>query len=243
MENFINPKLFTEILVEAFGENISLPLAFGYSDTPIAETQKVGGCLFKMLDAARKGTPVSLSADNVACGGGQFYTGFSEMPDRIPNFVSLKEKYKQTPEMVKEFINAVDQRLAEKPYLNFVRIDQAETFNDMEGLLFYATPDVLSGLAAWTYFDNNNADAVSAPFGSGCSSMITMAVRENRIKGNRVFIGLFDPSVRPYVNANELGFVIPRNRFATMQYTLRECCLFDTHGWSKVRERINGTEK
>ncbi len=242
MEEFISPKILVETLRQAFGEGVSLPLVFGYNDKPIAETEKVGGCLFKMLDKARKGTPVSLSAGNVTCGGGKFYTGFSEMPERIPNFVSLKEKYKKTPEMVREFVNAMDQRLAEKPYLNFVRLDQAETLEGMEGLLFYATPDVLSGLAAWTYYDNNNADAVSAPFGSGCSSMISQAVRENRINGNRVFIGLFDPSVRPYIGVNELGFVIPRSRFVTMQHTLKECCLFDTFGWSKVSERINKVE-
>ncbi|MCD8297620.1 MAG: DUF169 domain-containing protein [Prevotella sp.] len=242
MEEFISPKILVETLRQAFGEGLSLPLVFGYSDIPIAETEKVGGCLFKVLDKARKGTPVSLSAANVTCGGGKFYSGFSEMPERIPNFVSLKEKYKKTPEMVKEYLSALNQQLAEKPYLNFVRLDQVETLEGMEGLLFYATPDMLSGLAAWAYYDNNNADAVSSPFGSGCCTMISQAVRENRINGNRVFMGLFDPSVRPYIGVNELGFVIPRSRFITMQHTLKECCLFGTFGWSKVRERMNKNE-
>lgn len=33
-----------------------------------------------------------------------------------------------------------------KSYLNFARIDKLESFGDAEGLLFYATPDMLSGL-------------------------------------------------------------------------------------------------
>ena len=68
----------------------------------------------------------------------------------------------------------------------------------MEGILFFATPDMLSGLATWAFFDNNADDAVSCIFGSGCSSVVAQAVKENRTGGRRTFIGLLDPSVRPY---------------------------------------------
>jgi len=64
-------------------------------------------------------------------------------------------------------------------------------------------------------------------------------VRENQTGGHRTFLGLFDPSVRPYVGAYELSFVIPTNRFTSMMKTMRECCLFGTHAWNKVRARIN----
>ena len=77
-----------------------MPLLFGYSDKPIANTEKIGGCFFKGLQAARDGQPISLSADVIGCGGGKLYTGFSDIPERVPGFVSLKEKYKKTPEMV-----------------------------------------------------------------------------------------------------------------------------------------------
>ena len=83
---------------EAFGLQAPLPLLFGYSDKPVAETQKIGGCFFKGLQTAREGIPVSLSADVIGCGGGKLYTGFSDMPERVPGFVSLKEKYKKTPD-------------------------------------------------------------------------------------------------------------------------------------------------
>ena len=54
---------------EAFGPKAALPLLFGYSDQPVAATEKIGGCFFKGLQAARDGTPVSLSADVIGCGG------------------------------------------------------------------------------------------------------------------------------------------------------------------------------
>lgn len=223
---------------EAFGENAPLPLVFFYSDTPVAETEKTGGCFFKALQAARGGQPVSLHAGNIGCGGGKFYTGFADMPERVPGFVSLQERYKQTPEMVLDFIRTAGVQRTERMYLNFVRVDGVESFHDMEGLLFFATPDLLAGLTAWTFYDTNAPDAVSAEFGSGCATVVTAAVQENRRQGHRTFIGLLDPSVRPYVSANELGFVIPACRFGRMYETMRASCLFGTHAWAKVRERI-----
>ena len=73
---------FIESYREAFGENAQLPLLFGYSDTPVADTATIGGCFFKGLQAAREGTPVALSAEVIGCGGGKLYTGFSDMSAR-----------------------------------------------------------------------------------------------------------------------------------------------------------------
>ena len=84
---------------EAFGQHAELPIAFWYSDRMGASTEKVTGCLFKCMKQVRDGKIVSLSNETITCGGGKFYTGFTEMPERVPGFVSLKEKYKKTPEM------------------------------------------------------------------------------------------------------------------------------------------------
>lgn len=48
------------------------------------------------MKTVRDGGIISLNAENIGCGGGKFYTGFTEMPEHVPTFVSLKEKYKQT---------------------------------------------------------------------------------------------------------------------------------------------------
>ena len=159
--------------------------------------------------------------------------------ERVYTFVSEKERYKATPKDVAEYVAKLDVQLTDKKYLNFVRIDHAVSFDNMEGLLFFANPDILSGLATWAYFDNNAEDAVSAPFGAGCATVISYAVRENRLGGRRTFVGLFDPSVRPYVETDELSFVIPAVRFKEMRNTMKKCCLFDTQAWSKIKQRIS----
>ena len=223
---------------EAFGSKVELPLLFGYSDKAIAETEKIGGCFFKGLQVARDGIPVSLSADVIGCGGGKLYTGFADMPERVPGFVSLKEKYKKTPQMVIDYIDNLDMKRAEKKYLNFIRIDKSDSFDGYEGILFYATPDMLSGLCGWAFYDNNASDAVVSQFGSGCSMVVSMTIAENARHGYRCFIGLFDPSVRPYIGKNELSFTIPLCRFMTMLKTMKDCFLFDSHAWNKIKARL-----
>lgn len=220
-----------------------LPLLFWYSDGPVRAVPKVEGCFFKALAEAREGSAVSLNAANIGCGGGKFYTGFAPMPPFVPAFVSQKEHYKQTPEMVLEFIGRLGVPEASGAWLNFARIDTpqaAEAFGTADGALFFATPDILSGLVSWAVYDNNADDAVCVPFGSGCSAVVTQAVRENRRGGRSVFLALFDPSVRPWVDASELGFVAPMSRLREMCGTMRASCLFGTHAWNKVRVRING---
>ena len=235
----MDAKEFASAYGEAFRPAAGLPLLFWYSDGPVRAVPKVEGCFFKALAEAREGSAVSLNAANIGCGGGKFYTGFAPMPPFVPAFVSQKEHYKQTPEMVLDFIAALDLRPGPKAWLEFVRVDAAGTFDGAEGVLFFATPDVLAGLVTWAGFDNDAPDAVAAPFGSGCSTVVSQAVRENRNGGHRCFLGLFHPSVRPWVGADELCFVIPMSRFAGMCGTMRASCLFGTHAWDKVRERIN----
>lgn len=177
--------------------------------------------------------------ENIGCGGGKFYTGFTEMPERVPTFVSLKEKYKKTPQMVIDFVEQIGVSRTEKKYLHFARIDKVKSFEEVEGIVFLANPDMLSGLTTWAFYDNNAEDCVVSTFGSGCSSVVTQATIENRKGGKRTFIGFFDPSVRPYFEADKLSYTIPMSRFKEMYLTMRQSCLFDTHAWGKIRERMD----
>lgn len=161
------------------------------------------------------------------------------MNERMPTFVSLKEKYKRTPEMVVDFVEKMEVPLAKEKYLNIAPIDKIESFDPIVGILFFATPDMLGGLTGWAFYDNNSDDAVTSKFGSGCSAIFTEAVVENNKNGKRTFLGCFDPSVRRFLEPETLSFTIPMSRFKEMYHTMRESCLFDTPAWRRVRARIN----
>lgn len=224
---------------EAFSKNVPLPIAFGYSDKAVTEVKKIPRCMIGAIRKVCEGETLTLSADNVLCGGGSLYTAFAPMPDRVPVFVSEVEHYKQNKELVRTYINRLDICLSNKPYLNFMRMDSVENLDETEGIIFFATPDVLSGLCSWAFYDNNDNDAVCTQFASGCCSIVTFATQENKKNGRRCFIGMLDPSARPLIPKNELTFTIPTCRFKEMMDTMEQSALFQK-AYSTVRKRING---
>ena len=223
---------------EAFCEIATLPIAFWHSDTPVAVPEPVNGCFFPAFEKVRDGQPVSFDSTTMKCGGGKFYCGLSPMPEYVPTFVSEKEHYKASPALVKDFVERLEIDVDKHKYLNFQRLDQVENSIEFYGVLIFATPDILSGLVSWAYYDNSSANAVCTPWGSGCSTTIRQVIIEEENLGSHCFIGLFDPSVRPRVRANELMFGIPKNRLEEMATFMRDTCLFNGAAWPKVKERI-----
>ena len=231
-------KGFIEKYRQAFGEKAPLPIAFGYSDTPVSEIRSVPKCLVGSISNVRHGNSLTLSAENVICGGGGLYTAFTEMPERVPIFVSEVEHYKKTKEMVVDYVQGLNIELTQKPFLNFVRIDNLKEWSDAEALLFFATPDILAGLSSWAFYDNNSADAVVTQFSSGCASIVTRAISENKSGGRSCFIGMLDPSARPLIPENELTFTIPMCRMMEMLDTMDDSSLYQK-AFSALRRRIN----
>lgn len=230
---------FTTLFHEAFGEKTPLPIAFGYSGKAAANVKQIPRCMIGAIRKVCGGEPLTLSANNVLCGGGGLYTAFAPMQERIPAFVSETEHYKQNKEQVKDYVDRLGIRLSEKPYLNFIRIDKLENLDEIEGIVFFATPDVLSGLCSWAFYDNNADDAVCTRFASGCCSIVTFAATENARGGRSCFIGMLDPSARPLIPCNELTFAIPACRFKEMLKTMEQSALFQKT-YSIVRKRITG---
>lgn len=239
MKTEMTPRQFIEQYTEYFGDAAPLPIAIIYTDSPLGELRQIPGCMFKQIHRAYKGEAVTFSAENLACGGGRFYSGFTSAPKGVFNFVSLCEKYKVSPEIAEQSIRMIDVHPAVKPYLNFIRVDCLDTFDGIEGVIFLVTPEVMSGLFVWANFDSTDINAVQSPFGSGCSSTITSLVNENKRRGKHCFIGMFDVSARPYFRPTILSFSIPLSRFREMCATLSQCCVSGAPAWLKVRKRIN----
>ena len=229
---------FIEDFKEAFGEKATLPIAFWHSDTPVAVPEPVNGCFFPAFEKVRDGQPVSFDSTTMKCGGGKFYCGLAAMPEYVPTFVSEKEHYKASPALVKDFVERLEIDVDKHKYLNFQRLDLMDDSIEFYGVLIFATPDILSGLVSWAYYDNSSDDAVCTPWGSGCSTTIRQVIIEEECLGSRCFIGLFDPSVRSRVRANELMFGIPKSRLEEMTTFMLDTWLFNGAAWPKVKERI-----
>ena len=161
------------------------------------------------------------------------------MPERVPLFVSETEHYKQTPEQVCSYVESLEIKQTDMPYLNFVSVDRLTNWQGIEAVVFFATPDVLSGLCTWAFYDNDADNAVVTKFASGCAAIISFAATENRKGGRSCFLGMLDPSARPLVPKNELTFAVPMSRFKEMLTTMPDSALYQK-AFSIVKRRING---
>ncbi|MBO5697045.1 MAG: DUF169 domain-containing protein [Alistipes sp.] len=238
----MTPREFIEKFREAFSESAPMPIAFWYGDTAVNPESRVPRCMIGAIRKVCDGNLLTLTAENVQCGGGGLYTAFRPMFEGVPIFVSKTEHYKETPEQVKEYVDSLDIEITTKPYLNFVSIDKLDGWEGVEAVVFFATPDILSGLCTWAFYDNDAEDAVVTKFASGCAAVVSFATTENRNGGRRCFLGMLDPSARPLVPKNELSFAIPMSRFREMLRTMPNSALFE-HAFSVVRKRINGEIK
>lgn len=235
----MTPQQFTLKFREAFGEAAPLPIAFWYGDVAVNPECRVPRCMIGAIRKVCDGKPLTLTAENVQCGGGGLYTAFRPMAERVPSFVSETEHYKQRPEQVRAYVESLGIEITTKPYLNFVRVDELTSWEAVEAVVFFATPDILSGLTTWAFYDNDSEDAVVTKFASGCAAVVTFAAVENRKGGRRSFLGMFDPSARPLMPKNELTFAVPMSRFKEMLGTMPDSALYE-HAFSVVRRRING---
>ncbi len=248
MDISIKEKFLT--LWKKYFNNAELPITFYYTDEEgRAEAAKPGsghGCIIAALVKIREGQSLSFDVDAVGCPGGKRYLGFAEeiMPD-FEYFLSCGipgklegERYKKSPEMVKEFM-AKDMPVMKAPgrFIVFKRWDKLEKTDNPEVVISFARADVLSGLFTLSSFDEAGQNMVIAPFGSGCSSIVQYPYLEVKLPNPRGVIGMFDVSARPFVPDDMLTFAAPMSKFTRMIDNMEESFLI-TPSWAKVQKRI-----
>jgi len=241
-------------LWQRYFNNLSLPLVFYYSDwvkgVELAKPGSIPRCLVGALTLVENGRPLALGADSLECLGGQRYLGFR--PEIRPDFEFFLssgipgkmegERYKKTPALVKEIVKNWPSFKAPKPFIIFKRWDQIDSDDEPEVVIFFSPPDVLSGLFTLANYDEARPEAVIAPMGSGCSSIVTYPYLERDSANPRAVIGLFDPSARPYLPEDRLSFAVPMAKFIKMVDNMEESFLI-TATWKKIQARLKPIEK
>ncbi len=226
-----------------------LPVAYYYServtDEDLEDTENEDRCLIGNLNRVRSGHTFIYDAKTTGCPGGKHYTGYAQtlMPN-IEYFLSCGipgkmegERYKKSPELVKEFMKNHPPSEAPAKYLVFKRWDKLSGDDNPLAVIFFATADVLSGLFTLANYDARDPHAVIAPMGSGCSSIINYPLVESRTENPRCILGMFDVSARPYVPDNTLTFTIPMKRLEEMVANMDESFLI-TKSWEMVKKRM-----
>jgi hypothetical protein len=226
-----------------------LPIVFYYTDdipeSEVKESKNEDRCLICNLNRVREGHTFVYSSKTPGCPGGKRYTGFSQrLGPKIEYFLSCGipgevegERYKKSPELVKNYLKNRPPFKAPARYLVFKRWDKLSLKDEPVAVIFFAEPDVLSGLFTLANYDVADADGVISPFGSGCSSIISYPLEESASASPRCVLGMFDPSARPCIPAETLSFTVPMKRFEQMLGNMDESFLI-TQSWGMVRSRI-----
>lgn len=239
---------FLEKWVTYFGDS-ELPITFFYLDDPgdvaRANLPDTHSCIVCELALVRKGTPLAWNVQSLGCGGARRYLGYTnKMRPNFEYFLSHGipgelegERYIQTPEMVKEIMSNMRCIPANGRYIIFKRFDQLTPDDDPVAVIFFAKPDVLSGLFTLANFDQPDGNGVIAPFGSGCSAIVYQPWFQNEQENPKAILGMFDASARPCVPKDTLSFSIPMKKFETMVSQMDESFLI-TETWKTVKKRL-----
>ncbi|WP_243669200.1 DUF169 domain-containing protein [Methanoculleus chikugoensis] len=186
--------------------------------------------------------------------GGRFYLGYDA--ERFPDFryflstgkpgeMEGGERYKQTPEIVDELDRGGTARIPTKgKEIVFKRWDNLTDADNPDAVVFFARPEVLSGLFTLANFDRSdpNGGAV-CPFGAGCSSIFYYPWLEQQSENPRAVLGLFDPpSARPCVPLDILTMAFPMKMFEKVVGFMEESFLI-TDSWEKVMKKIDRSSK
>jgi uncharacterized protein (DUF169 family) len=236
-------------LWKKYFNNSPLPITFYYTDEPgRAEAVKPGSmprCIIGALVKVRDGQSFAFDVNAVGCPGGKRYLGFSDkLAPNFEYFLSCGipgklegERYKKSPEMVKEYLKHAPPMKAPGRFIVFKRWDMLDKSDTPEVVIFFAPPDVLSGLFTLASYDEVEQNMVIAPFGSGCASIVQYPYMEVKSVRPRAVIGLFDVSARPFVPPDVLTFAAPLSKFSRMVDNMEESFLI-TPSWAKVQKRI-----
>jgi len=227
-----------------------LPLAFFYTDDPgnseIAPPSQTHRCMICDLAKARRGTPLAFDAAGAVCSGAKRYLGFRQQ--LMPNFNYFLscgiegqmegERYKKSPEIVEQLMEKAPYFEAPAKYIVFKRWDKLAAADDPAVVVFFAAPDVLSGLFTLSGFETAEIQAVIAPFAAGCGSIVQYPYLELESDHPRAVLGMFDVSARPCVPEQTLTFAIPMPKFERMVADMDQSFLI-TDSWDKVKRRLS----
>lgn len=225
-----------------------LPVVWFYRDDPgnveLAERSKGWNCFICQLARVRKGKSIAFPKEAISCGGGRRYLGFSrEISPGFEYFLSCGnqqiegERYKQSPALVEDFLQNVPDMELKENYLVFKPWDQLEEEDRPEVVVFFASPDVLSGLFTLANYDFRGLEGVIAPFGAGCASIVQYPLAESRLQQPRAILGMFDVSARPCVPPGVLSLAMPFSKLEKIIGYMEESFLI-TESWKKVRDRM-----
>lgn len=233
--------------------NTDLPIGFYFAQEPPQAPTNIR-CVMGAMPRVRKGETVVLTEDSIQCFGAKAYLGYDPeghvpsgdgepytfteqflstgIPGQVPG-----ERIKQSPEVCRRMYRNVPALIPPEKTLVFKRWDKFGEDEAPAVVIFYGRADALAGLYNLVNYDRADQFAMVAPWGSGCSSIISDPYLEVGKDQPKAILGLLDVASRPFGGGDELTLAMPLQRLAEIT-AFMEGSFLDTSAWDVVRRRM-----
>jgi hypothetical protein len=232
---------------DGFGPEPGVAFSRALEEAGEIDWRRVAGsscCIFRNLWLARKKEKAAwLSHEACGCMGGGYFAGiYAPYLDRNVSFVSIGdpaaniegEHYLPSKESMRAFLDDCAPPLGAGKYCVLKPLRQFSGQERPLAVVFFARPEVITGLFSLAVYTVGHHEAVASPFGAGCTNIIAWPLVYERRGLERAVLGGFDPSVRRFMGTDELSFAIPIKLYAKMLDRMEESALGRKH-WERNR--------
>lgn len=241
---------------KAFGPKPGAPISRELEDQGEVDMQAVFNtfsCIIGNIWLARKKHRAAyISSEEYGCPGGVFYSSMMKPNLRfIEHYVTTGfegtpiqgERYLPSPESMRKFLTKVDPRKAPGKYCIFKPLSLFSEDEKPEFVIFFARPEVLTGLFTQTTFTTGDVDSVASPFGAGCTNILAWPLYYKEQGIEKAVLGGFDPSARKFMKTDELTFTVPWTLYQKMLKALPESMFNVGKNWAIVSKKVNRSAK
>jgi uncharacterized protein (DUF169 family) len=240
----------------AFGPKTGVPISRELEESgklDMREVMKSFTCVMGSIWLARKKHGAAfISQTEYGCPGGVYYCAMLQPHLRfIEHYVSTGfegtplqgERYMPDPDAMRNFILRVAPRKAPARYCIFKPLSLFSAQEKPEFIIFFARPEVLTGLFTQTVFTTGDMDCVASPFGAGCTNILGWPLYYKEKGIEKAVIGGFDPSARKFMKTDELTFTVPLSLYEKMLAALPESMFTHETDWKNVRKKVARSAK
>lgn len=241
---------------KAYGPKKGTPISRELEDKhelDMQEVMKTFSCVMGNIWLARKKNGAAfISAEEYGCPGGVYYCSMMKPHLRfIEHYVSTGfegtplhgERYMPNPDAMREFMLKVNPREATGKYCIFKPLSQFSEDQKPEFVIFFARPEILSGLFTQAIFTTGDMECVVSPFGAGCTNMLSWPLYYKGKGMEKAVIGGFDPSARKFMKTDELTFTVSLDFYEKMLAALPESMFTHETDWKSVRKKVERSAK
>lgn len=142
-----------------------------------------------------------------------------------------------SPESMHVFMNDCAPPPATAKYCVIKSLDLFGEEEKPLAVVFFARPEVLTGLFNLTTYTVGDHNAVVSPFGAACTSIIAWPLAYEQRGLERAVLGGFDMSARKFMKTDELTFAIPFGLYTKMLERMETSAL-TRHTWEGCRKKV-----